>query len=129
MEKTVQDNPHASLNKIIERIQDLDIGRTTVNKVTKELGFQLRIPQKKPFLTPFAKIRRKYWSRRRLSWAGMDRRRCVWLDEAKMQYVAYLPGRKVWIGLGAELLEPNLAPSFKSGSVGVGFWGAIAYRQ
>ena len=129
VEKSVQDNPHASLNEITESIQDLDIGRTTVNKVTKQLGFQLRIPRKKPFLTPIAKICRQYWSRKRLSWTKMDWRKCVWLDEAKMQYVAYQPGRKVRIQPGTELLEPNLAPSFKSGSVGVGFWAAIAYGR
>ena len=72
VEKTVQDNLRASLNEITESIQDLDISRTTVNKATKQLGFQLRIPQKKPFLTPFAKVRRKYWSRKRLSWTKMD---------------------------------------------------------
>ncbi|PUU83745.1 hypothetical protein B9Z19DRAFT_958129, partial [Tuber borchii] len=85
----------------------------TVNKVTKQLGFQLRIPRKKPFLTPFAKIRRKYWSRKRLSWTKMDWRKCVWLDEAKMQY----------------LKDKNLSAGFKSGSVGVEFWGAIAYGR
>ena len=34
VERTVQDNPRASLNEITKSIQNLDIGRTTVNKVT-----------------------------------------------------------------------------------------------
>ena len=46
-----------------------------------------------------------------------------------MQYVAYQPGRKVRIQPGAKLLEQNLASSFKSESVGVGFWAAIAYGR
>ena len=129
VEQAVQDNPRASLNEITESIQNLDIGRTTVNKVTKLLGFQLRIPRKKPFLHPFAKIRRKYWARRRLRWTKKDWRKGVWLDEGKMQYVAYQPGRKVRIQPGKELDDRNLAPSFKSGSVGVGFWAAIAYGR
>ena len=46
-----------------------------------------------------------------------------------MQYVAYQPGRKVRIQPGKELNDKNLAPSFKSGSMGVGFWAAIAYGR
>jgi len=129
VENAVQENPRASLDEIVEGLQDLEIGRTTVNKVTKQLGFQLRIPRKKPFLTPFAKIRRKFWCRKRRHWAIAKWRQGIWLDEAKMQYVAYQPGRKVRIRSGEELEERNLAPSFKSGSVGVGFWAAIAYGR
>jgi len=44
-----------------------------------------------------------------------------------MQYVAYQPGRKVQIQPGEELRDKNLAAGFNSGSVGVGFWAAIAY--
>lgn len=126
---TVQANPRASLDEIADSLKDLNIGRTTVNKVTKQLGFQLRIPRKKPFLVPFAKIRRKYWCRARRHWKISKWRKCVWLDEAKMVYVAYQPGRKVRIRPGEELAEKNLAPSLKSGSVGVGFWAAIAYGR
>src|SRR5205807_7979757 len=89
VERTVQENPRASLNEMTKSLQNLDIGCTTVNKVTKQLGFQLRIPRKKPFLNPFAKIRRKFWSQKRLNWSKQDWRKGVWLDEAKMEYVAY----------------------------------------
>ena len=129
VEESVQNNPQASLNEIAEGLKDLEICRTTVNTVTKQLGFQLRIPQKKPFLVPFAKIRRKYWCRARRHWGIAKWRKGVWLDEAKMVYVAYQPGRKVRVRPGKELEEQNLAPSFKSRSVGVGFWAAIAYGR
>jgi len=46
-----------------------------------------------------------------------------------MQYVAYQPGRKVRIRPGEELRDKNLSAGFKSGSVGVGFWAAIAYGR
>ena len=127
VEDRVQKNPWAFLDEIAEGLKDWNIGRTTINKVTKQLGFQLRILRKKQFLVPFAKIRRKFWCHARWHWAIARWRKCVWLDEAKMMYLAYQPGRKVRIRPGEELEEKNLAPSFKSGSVGVGFWAAIAY--
>jgi len=127
VDKAVEENPRASLDEITKRLKDLEVGRTTVNKITKRLGFRLRIPRKKPFLNLFAKIRRKYWCGRRRYWKKAKWRKVVWLDEAKMEYVAYQPGRKVRIRPTEELAEENLAPSFKSGGVGVGFWAAIGY--
>ncbi|RPA98601.1 hypothetical protein L873DRAFT_1687061, partial [Choiromyces venosus 120613-1] len=93
----------------------------------KLLGFQLRILRKKPFLNPLAKIHHKFWSRKRLRWTKSDWRKSVWLDEAKMQYVGYQPGRKVQIQPGEELIDKNLSTGFKFGSIGVGFWAAIVY--
>jgi len=129
LENAVQENPRASLHEIVEGLQDLEIGRIMVNKVTKERGFQQRIPRKKPFLTSFAKIRSKFWCRKRPHWAIAKWRQGVWLYEGKMQYVAYQPGRKAAIWSGEELEDRNLAPSFKSRSVGVGFWAAIAHGR
>jgi transposase len=43
------DNPRASLNQLTKLVRpDLDISRSTVNKVIKELGFKLIVPRKKP---------------------------------------------------------------------------------
>jgi len=51
----------------------------------------------------------------------------VWLDECKVVFEGYRRGRKVRIKPGAELLDQNLTPSFRSGRFGVGCWGAFAY--
>ena len=53
---TIDENPWASLREITESLKDLDIGQTTVSKVVKNLGFKLRIPQKKPSFDGIKKI-------------------------------------------------------------------------
>ena len=57
VEAAVEANPWASLREITETLQDLNISHMTVDKITKDLGFKLRIPRKKPFLDGFTKIR------------------------------------------------------------------------
>jgi len=57
VEAAVEANPWASLREITETLQDLNISHMTVDKITKDLGFKLRIPGKKPFLDGFTKIR------------------------------------------------------------------------
>ena len=108
------------MDKITDSLIDLDIGQMTVNKVTKQLGFQLQILRKKPYLVPFTKIHYKYWCHARRLWKISKQRKYDWLDEAKMVYVAYQPGRKVQIRPREKLEQKNLAPSFKSGSIEVG---------
>ena len=62
VESLVEENPRASLSEITEGLQSvgLDIGRSTVDKVTKGLGFKLKVPRKKPFLDNFQKVRHRY---------------------------------------------------------------------
>ena len=59
----------------------------------------------------------------------IDWRKGIWLDEAKVQYVTYQPGRKVEIQPEEELLNRNLSTSFKFDSMQVGFWATIAYGK
>src|SRR5207302_6196797 len=63
IEHVVENEPRASLKDLTERLQGLKlkVRRTTVDKATKQLGFKLQIPHKKPFLDEFQQIRRKYW--------------------------------------------------------------------
>ena len=124
---TVEANPRASLQQITDTLADLNIGHTTVDKVLKQLGFKLRIPRKKPLLDVMQKVRRKFWCRRRLHWSSQRWRRSVWLDEARVEYSTYQPGRKVRIRPGEELLEKNLAPTFRSGRITVNCWAAVTY--
>ena len=62
VESQVEENPRASLSEITEGLQSvgLEIGRSTVDKVSKGLGFKLKVPRKKPFLDNFQKVRRRY---------------------------------------------------------------------
>ena len=71
----------------------------------------------------------RYWCQRRRGWKKEDWRKCVWLDEARVEYTAYQLGRKVRIRPGEELDEKNLAPSFRSSQIEVGFWAAFGYGQ
>jgi len=59
VETFVEENPKASLSQITEQLQDLDVGRSTIDKVINNLGFKLKIPRKKPFLDAFQKVRRR----------------------------------------------------------------------
>jgi len=59
VEAFVEENPKASLSQITEQLQDLDVGRSTIDKVINNLGFKLKIPRKKPFLDAFQKVRRR----------------------------------------------------------------------
>jgi len=129
VETSVEENPWASLRDITEGLNsmNLKIGQTTVNKVIKNLGFKLRIPRKKPFLDAFAKIRWKYWCRRCIRWTSARWQTGVWLDEARVEYTPYQPGKKVRIREGEEVLEKHLVPSFKSERISVNCWAAIAY--
>jgi len=98
IERAVENDPRASLNDLTERLHclGLRVGRTTINKATKQLGFKLRIPRKKPFLDEFQRIRRKYWCYQRTSWKLCKWRRIVWLDECKVEFsTTAQPGRKV----------------------------------
>jgi len=130
VEDIVLANPHASLSEITDNLHNLqiDIGRSTVDTVTKELGFKLRVPCKKPYLDAFTKIRRKFWCHGRLNWQKEDWRKAVWLDESRMEFVVHQPGRKVCIRQGEELLDRNLTTSFKSDRVTVNFWAAFIYN-
>lgn len=51
------------------------------------------------------------------------------MDEAHVEYSAYMPGRKVRIRSGEKLLEKNLAPTFRLGRISVSCWAAIAYGR
>jgi len=53
----------------------------------------------------------------------------VWLDEARVEYSTYQPGRKVRIRPGEELQERNLAPTFCSGRISVNCWPAVTYDR
>ena len=153
VESLVEENPRASLSEITEELQSLglDIGQSTVDKLTKGLGFKLKVPRKKPLLNNFQKVRRRYiqkqylilrlsieltkflshryWCQCQRGWKKEDWQRCVWLDEARVEYTAYQSGRKVRIRPGEELDEKNLAPSFQSSWIGVGFWAAFGYGR
>jgi len=130
LEDIVLANPHASLSEITDNLHNLqiDIGRSTVDTVTKELGFKLRVPRKKPYLDAFTKIRRKFWCHPRLNWQKEDWSNAVWLDESRIEFVVHQPGRKVRIRQGEELLDRNLTTSFKSDRVTVNFWAAFTYN-
>ena len=56
LEAAVEANPWVSLREITDTLQDLKISHMTVNKITKDLGFKLKMPRKKPFLDGFTKI-------------------------------------------------------------------------
>ena len=97
IERAVENDPWASLNDVTKRLHSLKpkVGQTTINKATKQLGFKLRIPLKKPFLDEFQRIRRKYWCYQRPSWKLCDGR-TFWLDECKVEFsTTAQPGRKV----------------------------------
>lgn len=129
VESTVLANSHSSLTEITDNLHkmQINISRGTVDTVIKQLGFKLLVPRKKPYLDAFTKIRRKYWCYRRKNWQKEDWRKAVWLDESRMEFVAYQPGRKVRIRPGEELLDGNITTSFKSDRVTVNFWAAFTY--
>ena len=130
IEAKIEENPWASLREITESLKDLNlnIGRTTVGKMARNLGFKLRVPRKKPYLDGFAKIRRKFWCRLRAHWTISRWYTAVWLDETRVEYTgAYQPGKKVRIRDGEEVLEKHLVPSFKSGRITVSCWAAITH--
>jgi transposase len=123
----VEANPQASLRDITEMVANLDITKSTVDKIIHGLDFKLVVPRKKPFLRKEQKQKRLEWCRRRRSWGLEEWRKIVWLDEATVQYVPYQAGRKVRIHPGEELKDENLQPSFKSGRISVGCWAAYCY--
>ncbi|PUU82333.1 hypothetical protein B9Z19DRAFT_1075260 [Tuber borchii] len=127
VEAAIEADPWASLREIMETLKDLQISHMTVNKISKDLGFKLRIPRKKPFIDPFTKIRCKYWCKRQARKPSIYWHHAVWVDEARVEYSAYQPRRKVRMREGEELLEKHLAPSFKSGRITVNCWAAISY--
>ncbi|PUU74265.1 hypothetical protein B9Z19DRAFT_944557, partial [Tuber borchii] len=130
VESIAQENPWSSLQELTDKLHTLDIkiGRSSINRTVQQLGFQLRISRKKPYLDNFKKIRWKYWCkrlRRRLSKAGKWWRRMVWLDECKVEFEGYRRGKRVRIKSGQEYSDQNLAPSFRSGRFGVGCWASF----
>jgi len=56
LEAAVEANPWAYLREITDTLQDLKISHMTVNKITKDLEFKLKMPWKMPFLDGFTKI-------------------------------------------------------------------------
>ena len=62
VESQVEENTPASLSEITEGLQRVgfEIGQSTVDKVSKRLGFKLKISRKKPFLDNFQKARCRY---------------------------------------------------------------------
>ncbi|RPA96938.1 hypothetical protein L873DRAFT_1845066 [Choiromyces venosus 120613-1] len=106
IEYAVENNPHASLDDLTDQLHALKVkvGRTTINIGTKQLGFRLLIPRKKPSLDDFQKIRRKFWCYRQT-------------------------GQRIRVRTGEELQRTNLAPTFRSGCIGIGCWAAITYES
>lgn len=95
------DNPRPSFNQLTRLVRpDLDVGRSTVNKVIKELGFKLIVPRKKPWFRKDQQRKRLEWCKLRKAWAKAKWRKVVWLDEATFDYIAYQPGRKVRVKPG-----------------------------
>lgn len=129
IEAAVEDNPRATLRQITDLVYDLHFGHTTVDKVIKQSGFRLTVPRKKPFLKSIQKEKRLDWCRRRRRWREREWRKMIWLDEAKVEYTAHQPGRRIRIKPGQEFNDKNLAPSFQSGRVSVGCWAAYIHRK
>ena len=132
IESIADENPWSSLQDLTKKLHTLDIkiGRSSVNRTVKQLGFELRIPRKKPYLDSFKKIRRKYWCKwldQDFSKTSMWWRRMVWLDECKVEFEGYRRRQRVRIKAGHEFADQNLAPSFRSGRFGVGCWAAFTY--
>jgi transposase len=126
-----QENPQASLKQLAEQLNNLHltVGRTTIDRITKEAGFKLVVLRKKPWFQKKHKQRRLEWCHWKKGWSREDWRKIVWLDEAKVDYIAYQPGRKVRILPGEELLDKNLAPVFKLGRISVGCWAAFIHEK
>ena len=130
VESIADENRWSSLQELTEKLYTLDIkiGRLSVNKTVKQLGFELRIPRKKPYLDSFKKIRQKYWCKRldrAFSKTSKWWRRIVWLDECKVEFEGYRRRQRIRIKPGHEYADQNLAPSFRSGRLGVGCWATF----
>ena len=110
VESIADENRWSSLQELTKKLHNLDIkiGRSSVNRTFKRLGFELRIPRKKPYLDSFKKICWKYCCKR------LDRdfsktsewwRRMVWLGECKIEFEGYRWRQRVRIKLGHEFAD------------------------
>lgn len=122
----VEEHPRATLQQIAT-FADCGISKDTVNRTIHELGYRLIIPRTKPYLTDLQKRKRLDWCLKHRHWRLGYWKRVCWTDEAKVEFCAIEPGKRVRCKPGQELREDLLAPSFKSGRTTVGCWAAYIY--
>jgi len=117
--------PHFALRDITSKA-NVGLGKDSINKISWEAGFKLKIPSKKRFWRKGQKEKRKEFARVRRNW----RRAWKWVvfvDEATIEYDPNLVCKKVRLRPGEELEEKNLKPSFKSGRTNIGVYAAIMH--
>ena len=117
--------PHLALRDITHKA-NIGLGKDTINRISAEAGFKLRIPRKKPFWRKGQKEKRKEFARVRRNWTRAWKW-VVFVDEATIEYDPNPVGRKVRLRPGEELEERNLKPSFKSGRTNIGVYAAMMH--
>ena len=119
--------PHLALRDITLKA-NVGLGKDTINKISGEAGFKLKIPRKKPYWRKGQKDKRKVFARMRRNWTRAWKW-VVFVDEATIEYDPNPVGRKVRLRAGEELEEKNLKPSFKSGRTNIGVYAAIMHGR
>jgi transposase len=117
--------PHLALRDITNKA-NVGLGKDSINKISWEAGFKLKIPRKKPFWRKGQKEKRKGFGRARRNWTRAWKW-VVFVDEATIEYDPNPVGKKVRLRSGEELAEKNLKPSFKSGCTNIGVYAAIMH--
>jgi len=119
--------PHLALRDITQNA-NVGLGKDTINKISGEAGFKLKIPRKKSFWRKGQKEKRKEFARQRRNWTRAWKW-VVFVDEATIEYDSNPVERKVRLKVGEELEENNLKPSFKSGRTNIGLYASIMHGR
>ena len=119
--------PHLALRDITHKA-NVGLEKDSINKISGEARFKLKIPRKQLFWSKGQKEKRKEFARQRRNWTRAWKW-VVCVDEATIEYDPNPGGRKVRLKVGEELEEKNLKPSSKSGRTNIGVCAAIMHGR
>jgi hypothetical protein len=85
------------------------------------------ISQKKPYLKPIHRKRRREWAEEAKAWERYEWTLIIWTDESSVELGKNTHVCRVWRSPGEVFDERCLAPTFKSGRSSVMIWSCIAY--
>src|SRR5208282_874781 len=108
---------------------DTNTSTRLIGQALRDINYYLRIPRKKPFLSPKMKQKRLQWCKDREHWSTLDWRNWIYTDEC--QVILGHGGRppRVRRRPNTAFDEGNLMPIFKQQSTSAMFWAAITWDR
>jgi transposase len=124
LHRDLSSNRRAPLAELCSNVTS-SVGMLTLRKELHELGVNICIAVKKPFLSDIHKAKRLAFAKEHLHWTIDDWSKVIWTDESSFEVGKPSCQIRVWRKAHERYNYNCLAPTFKSGRTSIMVWGAI----